>query len=91
MSHNPRLTVKTQGITKHYLHYDQVGSLSYIGGRIGNIEKNIKNYSETIPTITNIKYSSINWGGSIGNYGNTGAAIGAVVGRSISDSGEGYL
>ena len=57
-----------------------------LGGAAGNIGKNIKNYGRATPTITNIKYPTINWSGPIGNYGNSGAAFGATAGGIISNN-----
>jgi len=59
-----------------------------VGGAVGKAGKSIKDYSRATPTITNIYYPSINWSGPIGNYGNSGAAAGAVAGSIISNTGE---
>lgn len=63
---------------------------SFAGAKITNIGKKVKDYSKAIPTITNIKYPTIRWHGPIGNYGNIGAAVGAIVGGLISNSGGGF-
>ena len=59
-----------------------------LGGAAGNIGAGIKNYGQATPTITNIKYPTINWSGPIGNYRNAGAAVGATTGSAISNSGD---
>ena len=60
---------------------------SGFGGALGNMGKSIKNYNKATPIITNIKYPTIEWEGSISNYERAGAAAGAVIGGAISNSG----
>ena len=59
----------------------------FIGVRLGRIGEHIKDYSRATPTITNIKYPTIRWDGPIGNYGRSGAAVGAIFGGVVANGG----
>ena len=76
------------------INWDDVGksaALGGIGGTFGSIGgtlgKNLKDYSKATPIITNIRYHSSRWEGQIGDYGKTGAAIGAIIGGAIANGG----
>ena len=59
----------------------------YFGGAIGNLGKNIKDYSRATSIIINVRYPTVRWEGPIGNYGRSGAAIGAIAGGVIANGG----
>jgi hypothetical protein len=59
---------------------------SFVGGKISNIGKGIKDTSKATTTITNVKFPTARVDGTIGNYGRTGTATGAIAGGTVANN-----